>query len=201
MGKKSRGKRERKAETAAAPQSEGAARIARRLADAARDDDPAAIRAVAAEMGPTWLLTEIPTNPMPFSMALALSKAPRCLGAMIEIAAPEAGRAFAEDPLTSGGAAIVKGFSEAVQSLSFLAAAFERDNEPHPSEPIRRTLDCLISEIPGEAMEIFGTRMHPLVAEDWKHVEAERAAAECRLDLERAAGPATAESRIRDLDD
>lgn len=190
MGKKSRGKRERKAGgDGARPKANRPDPLSVRLAEAAANDDPAGLLQVAAITGPAWLLTKAPTQ-IPFPLALALARAPRCLAALIGAAASEAGEAMGEDPMSAEGAALIKGFAEAVQSLSFIAAAFESDNLPHPADPIRAALGSLFDHFQPDDRDLFRARLHTLVQDDWDFVAREHLADEETADLLRAIGDA-----------
>lgn len=182
MGKKSRGKRERRAEIGANRLADRAAHLSELLAEGTHKDDPTMIRRLAEEMGPAWLMTKISTKisgkPFPFAASLALAKAPKCLAALIEETAPRAREAANVDPHTAETASIAKSFAESVQSLSFLAATCERDGEPHPSEPIRRALGSLFDWFPDDILEVYEARLHPLVRDDWSFVERNRLAGE-----------------------
>ncbi len=192
MGKKSRGKREKK---------EQGLRLPDIFQESIKRDDPTVFLALEAAQGPAWLQMEAgDAFPSRLPYAFAVAMAPKCLAAYVHSSALEvAGWIDGEEE--EHRSEMTKRLYDGVLALSVLAAAASSKQKPHPSAEIQKAIGSLLDHLPQEILDVLRQKGHPLILEDWKHVEAERAAAECRLDLERAAGPATAESRIRDLDD
>lgn len=189
MGKKSRGKRERReAETLEEAEFPFGAFLEAGLLR----DDPAGLLALAAVNGRRWLLSSLPDDPWPFPYRLAQEKAPRCLAAYVALAAQEAKAWLDDEEADEDDDQDVLRLSQGFFALAGMALVFSKDGLPHPAQEIREAIASVFESLRDDPdlLADFKARLPPVIRDDWDFVARERLADEEAVDLWRAIGDA-----------